>query len=464
MKRLEATVARAGADRRDTVEAVDRRAPGGPGRAWLARRRRDPLGTTAGALVATAVTTSGLGVVFWAVASHLYSPARLGQDVALISAMLLLSIISQLNLGMGMVRLLPQIYERPWRPVLSVYALAALVGVVVAVSFVIVAPEVSSGFAFVGHDSRLALALVVGVVLWNVFSLQDAVLTAARWAVALPIENGIFGVLKIGLVVLLAWVLAGHGVFYGWLLAMAVMLVPVNWLIFGRVLPSRKPSVAPEAAGTLRIGDRTRVARYLVTDYVAALLSQGYKALLPLLVLGALGSAANAYFYAAFLVAAAVGELSLSLSTSLVVEGAHDGSGVASMARRSVLLYAKLALPGILVLVAAAPLILRPFGAAYVTHGTTLLRLLIAGTVPQAVVTLYLGIERVRARVGRVIVAEAAIVALITGGAIAGMSRYGLDGMGVAWLAGQSVVALAVSPRLWAACRRPPATGPAGSS
>jgi O-antigen/teichoic acid export membrane protein len=108
-----------------------------------------------------------------------------------------------------------------------------------------------------------------------------------------------------------------------------------------------------------------------------------------------------------------------------------------------------------LLLVLAAPLLLLPFGRAYVEHGTTLLRLLIVATVPQAAIALYLGVERVRARIGRVAALEGAIVVLVTAGAVFGMRSYGLPGLGVAWLAAQSAMAVLVVPALRKVCHRP---------
>ena len=90
----------------------------------------------------------------------------------------------------------------------------------------------------------------------------------------------------------------------------------------------------------------------------------------------------------------------------------------------------------------------------------TLLRLLLVATLPQAVVSLYLSVERVRANVGRVLAVEAAVVVLVTAGAIVGMDRLGLIGVGWAWLVAQSIVAALVAPALWRACREP-AAGPA---
>jgi O-antigen/teichoic acid export membrane protein len=168
-----------------------------------------------------------------------------------------------------------------------------------------------------------------------------------------------------------------------------------------------------------------------------------------------LGRAANAHFYIAFVIAGAVRAVAQSMSTSLVVEGAHDESELAALTRTSVRRFARFALPGTAVLVLGAGVLLRPFGTDYVQHGTTLLRLLLVATVPQAITTLYLGVERVRARVRWVLATEAATAVLVAVGVTVGMRTSGLVGVGAGWLAAQTVVAVLVAPRLWPVCRRP---------
>ena len=426
------------------------------GAAESRRRRFDPLAVTASALMANTAVTSALGMVFWAVASRTYTARQLGESAALISAMMLLSVVSQLNLAMGISRLLPQVDKDRGRWVAGAYSVTAAMALVVTGSFVLIAPHLSQGFAFLGREPHLAVALVVAVVLWNVFALQDAVLTSARWAVAVPIENGLFGMLKIGLMLWLAHSYDGHGIFVAWLLAMAVMLVPVNSLIFGRVLPARRSRLRARGPRptALPLADRARVVRYLALDYGASLLYQGYTSMLPLLVVAVLGRDANAYFYIAFVIAGAVRAVAEAMSTSLVVEGAYDEPELAALTRLSIRRYATFVLPGVALLVLRADLLLRPFGAAYVERGTTLLRLLLIATLPQALVSLYLGVQRVRAKVGRVLAAEALVVALVTVGALAGMKQFGLVGVGSAWLAAQTTVAAVVAPALWRACRR----------
>ena len=409
----------------------------------------EPLTVTAWALMLNTVATSVLGLAFWVVASRLYSPQELGENAALVSAMILLSTVAQLDLGMGIARLLPQVRQRRWRPVLGAYAVTAVIGCGLSAAFLALAPRLSNEFDFLVRDAALGWALIGGVVLWNIFALQDAVLTSARWAVAVPVGNAVFGVVKIALMAWLAGRLVEHGVFFGWLAAMVLVLVPMNMLIFARVLPSARIRGLPQAASAVPLADRRRVVRYLGTDYAAALLSQGSTALLPLLVVLVLGRTDNAYFYMAFLVAGAAGALAQSLSISLLVEGAYDEAELASLARRTGLRYLRVIAPGVVLLVAAAPLVLTPFGDAYVANATTLMRLLLVGTAIHAVIVLYMAVERLRARVSRVLFAEAALVVLIISGALAGMRANGLVGLGQAYVASEVIVAVVVAPRLW---------------
>lgn len=422
------------------------------GRAGGIRRREARLDSTALALMVTTVTTSALGMAFWTVASRQYPARVVGENAALISAMLLLSIVSQLNLGNGLTRLLPQYGRRQARLVMKSYLLTGAVAVVVTGAFLAVAPSVSDEFSFLDGAWGLGIALVAGVAAWNVFALQDAALTSSRWARILPVENGLFGLLKIGLVVAAGAIGVQHGIFAAWLLAMVVMLVPMNGLLFARVLRPGRTGASVLPSVVLAVTDRRSVLRYLSADYAAALLSQGYNAALPLLVIVALGPATGASFYVAFLIASAAGALAQSLSTSLIVEGAHDESRLADLARHSARRYCTLVVPGVAALILIAPLLLAPFGGEYVEGGTTVLRLLLLGTIPQGLVAIALGVERVRARMPRVVAVEALTVALVTVGALVAMGPFGLVGAGIAWCAGHLVVACVVTSDIRNAC------------
>src|SRR4051794_9784235 len=68
----------------------------GPGSRWQ-RTLSEPMFVTAFSLMTNTVLTNGLGVLFWVVAARLYRPSAVGRDSALVSLMMALSTIGQLD-------------------------------------------------------------------------------------------------------------------------------------------------------------------------------------------------------------------------------------------------------------------------------------------------------------------------------------------------------------------------------
>src|SRR5207237_4504828 len=103
--------------------------------------------------------------------------------------------------------------------------------------------------ATIGHSWLLAAALGASVTVWCVFALQDAVLTGIRQAVWIPVENGLYGVVKIAMLVGLAHVTPHYGIFTSFTLPAFIALFPTNYFIFRRLLPRHMgpTGVEPEA-------------------------------------------------------------------------------------------------------------------------------------------------------------------------------------------------------------------------
>src|ERR1700761_9625024 len=82
---------------------------------WLTRifsELRNPLYRGGYLLVMNTAGTSVIGAIYWAVAAHLYGPEGLGRATALISALMLVSTLSQLNLSSTLTRFLPKLGAR----------------------------------------------------------------------------------------------------------------------------------------------------------------------------------------------------------------------------------------------------------------------------------------------------------------------------------------------------------------
>ena len=419
-------------------------------RAWLRTRlpTRDPLIASAYSLVANSALTAGLGVAFWSVAARLYEPAELGRDAALIAVMLELSAICQLNMVNAVTRFLPSLKRWTAWALLRAYAASAAAALVGGALFLLVAPRVSPEFDFVIADWRLGALYVVGLVSWGWFAVQDAALTAVRRAPWVPVENGLFGVLKLaGLPAFLA-LGAADGVFLAWTLPVLLLIPPVNLYLFRRAIPEHLRRHRPPGSAILaRLGPRG-VVRFMAQDWAATALSLAPTAILPVLIVALLGPQPNAYFFIPYMIVTAFNMLFAAAGTSLVVEGAMAEDRVRAMAGRIARRFALIGITGTTVMIAAAPLILVPFGQDYVRESSSVLRLLACGSVFYAALALYVALARVRGRSSGILMAEAIKLPLLLGGAVVLCGPLGIEGVAIAWLASIAFVACAVTPSL----------------
>ncbi|MCW3018924.1 MAG: hypothetical protein JWN10_1232 [Solirubrobacterales bacterium] len=407
-------------------------------------------------LLANTAVTSILGMGFWVAAARLYSSVEVGRETVLISAMLGLSTICQLNLSNGIARFLPDLGGRSARALIWAYALTAAIALVLGAGFVLLAPSVSDELAYLGDETRLAVGFVVALALWGMFALQDAALMATRRAPWIPIENGLFGVLKLAALPVLLIAGVANGVFLAWTLPMALLLVPVNLLVFRRAIPVHVAGDLPEASID-RLG-RRRVMRFLAQDYFAAVLTEATLTVLPLLVIVILGAQESAYFAIPFTITIAFDTLAYSACASLVVEGALEQESLQALTRLFVRRVLALLVPAAALLAVAAPLVLLPFGHVYAEHGAAVLRLLLFASVFRTIIALFSAVARVKGQGPRIALVELALLALVLGPAVPLAHSYGIRGVAFAWLAANVVICLAVFPLLLRFLRGPETT------
>jgi O-antigen/teichoic acid export membrane protein len=413
---------------------------------------RDPLLRNGYALVANVGITSVLGFVYWIIAARLYPPEHLGLGNATIALMQLLAgIAGQPSIANALTRFIPRAGDRSRRLAAVSYGIAGVVGLIVSGLYV-AATHLPLGLPeLLGGGWAFGVILAVSVTTWCVFSLQDAVLTGIRQAVWLPLENGIYGVAKIGLLIALASVAVQYGIVASWIVPAILIVVPVNLFIFCVLLPRHARSSRAEPGGQ----SARSIARFVGGDYLGSVFALATVDLLPLLVVARLGAVDTGYFSIPFLIIYSLELVTVNLGVALTVEGAMDRSEL----RRHVLMVVRrmglLVLPAVAVLLAVPGLVLSLFGAAYADNSSTLLRLLAVGVIAKAVTTLYLSLARVERKVSRIAVIEAVRLVLLLGSAWWLMGEFGLAGIGIAYLATQSVVAVVLVPGIVRITRAP---------
>lgn len=403
-------------------------------RARLRATRNEPLLRNGHVLTASSMLTAVLGGLFWVLATRWYSADSVGRSYAALSAAGLLSGIGQFNLGDLMTRFLPTAGGRTRRLLLRSYAIATLASAAAAAVFLLVVPAVAPDLGFL-RSPLVAAGFVVATAGYTVFVLQDGALTGLRrphWVLG---ENALFSVLKAALLAAFAiWGLQS-GVLLSWSGALVVSVTVANVYLFRRAVPhhQRESGAAGPPPG---------LVRYAAADYAGLLLRLGAYSVLPLLVLNELGAAQNAYYSLAWVIAYTLYLAALNMGSSLIVEAARDPGRLAEHGRR-VLRHAALMLAvAVAVLLVAAPWLLSLFGREYAEQGTLLLRLLALSALPNLVVAIAVDVARSRRRMRTVIGLQAAECGLVLGLAVWLVPVLGVDGAGVAWLAGLGVLAV----------------------
>jgi O-antigen/teichoic acid export membrane protein/aminoglycoside phosphotransferase len=409
--------------------------------ARIAEHLRSPLHRNGDALVVATGATALLGAVYWVIAARRYSTADVGRNSALIASMTFLANLAHLNLTNGLNRFVPTAGTRTGRLVALSYAVAAGLSVVAALIFIVGievwSPELTS---LVRENPLTVGAFVAATALWVVFQLQDPVLIGlgrADWVMA---ENVAFGIIKIVLLIALATALPDVGIFASWTMPLIVVVVLVNVLVFRRLVPRH---VAARDATVERVRPRD-LGRYLTADYFASLLWTATTSLLPLIVLAVDGAKQSAYFYLSWTIAYTLYLLSRNLGMSLVTEGARAPHRLYEFALRTLAQCGKIVIPLAVATALLSPLILRFFGPEYVTGASVLLPLLVLSAIPNVVIATFLAAARVQRRMHAVVVVTAAMSVSVVGLSVLLLQRYGLTGVGVAWLAAQSVIAIAL--------------------
>ena len=409
-------------------------------RTRLIEHVRVPLHRDGYALAANSAFTAVTGLVYWIVAAHEYGPRDVGVNAALISSMMFLAGIAGLNLTNVVVRFLPEAGPRTARVAAIAYAVAGFAAVVVALVFVAGVGAWAPSLDFLGDDAALGGWFLLSTVGWCLFSIQDSVLTALGKAVWVPVENAVFALLKLGLLIVFASLLPVYGIFVSWTAAMLVSVACVNAVIFTRLVRRQVLRRHDEPA----MFRNRAFGRYFAADYACSVAWMSATNLMPLVVTAVAGAAVNARYALAWAVALPLYAFAASIGMSLVLHGSRDRASLPALERKAALQGARVLLPTVLAAVLLAPHVLSLFGGDYAAEATTLLRLLALAALPYFVLTLALSVARVERRLRPAVLAWTTQAVLALALAAPLLDALGVTGAGVAWLGSQCAVAVGV--------------------
>jgi O-antigen/teichoic acid export membrane protein len=389
-----------------------------------------------------------LGVAFWAFAARLYSPDFVGDGAAEVNAMTLLASFALLNLGTVFPRFLYAAGSRAGVILRAGYAASTSIALVASIVFLLV----TSGHRDYMQPGPLAeIVFVAAVVLWVIFTIEDAALVGLRAPFWVPVENTTFSVVKIALLPVFLVVAPRVGVFTSWVLPVVACVCAINLYLFRRVVPAH----VRRSSGAGVLPERKVVGKILLGEYFGGLSLTAMTTLPALFIVATLGKAQAAYFQTPWLAGMSFDFLLYSFATSLIVEATARPSMAAATVRKSIRLAAWVLGPSVIVILVCAPWFLQILGSDYAAHGTRLLQYLALAMPFMAVNVLYVTFARLARRVRRVLFVQVSIAAIVLTLCYVLISRIGISGAGVALLAGQGVVGLILLPSVVRQLRHP---------
>ncbi|MGW4402416.1 lipopolysaccharide biosynthesis protein [Nonomuraea sp. NPDC004702] len=405
----------------------------------ILRDLSNPLFRQGYALMANTVVTGTLGMGYWLLAAHFYTPEEFGRGQAVITAMRLFASLTALGFVGALARFLPVAGRRTPDLILRGYGLAAATGGVAALGFLLTLPLWGKTYSVLAGFGP-GLFFLASVLVWAVFTLQDVVLTGLRKATWVPVNNLVFGLVKMGLLVALAGALPDGGIFVSWMIPTALALIPVNWLIFGVVVPRHVKSLgtAHEPPGLRQIG------RFLAGDFPGTLSILAIVYLVPVVVATKVGEATFGRFSMAHTLASMIELLAMNMAVSLTVEGSFDRSKLALNCRRALRRGFMIVTPIIAVAIIGAPLILTVFGAQFADEGSTLLRLMALAVLPRVLIEVYLSALRAQSHARTLAIVQIGLAVLVLVSTVALFPHFGVNAVGYGLLFSELLVALLI--------------------
>ena len=393
-------------------------------------------------MVAKLGATSGLGLAYWAVATHLFSARDVGLAAAASSTAVFLGAIGALGIPLLLLAELESLPAAVRRVTFSTgMYIACLAVLILSLGTLALSPFLGGSLRIIGADSTTAALFVIGsVATMGALTFDNAAIGLHRGSAQLW-RGSLTSVLKLAIVGVLVLIgtRTAPGLLLAWALSMVVSLLFIPMLRLERT-PAGERNLSHRVALARRYGVLSLKHHVLNLSINSVFYIVGLIATLLIL------PRQLAYFSTAFLVESTAMVIPYLLALALFAEISGDQSLLHRHVRRT--LPFGLALCGGIVVVAevAAPLVLRLFGAAYVVNGTTALRLLVLVGPAYVIKDHYVAIRRAQGRLGHAAKVMAAGTCAEAVGAALGGVFWGMTGICMGWPIAASLEAVVLLP------------------
>ena len=314
-----------------------------------------------------------MGFVFWSLAARRYPASAVGVFSSVTSGAGLLAAIAALGLANVITRHVAGAQNSRELVVVAVMAIATVGTGLCLVTVLVLGPHLPPALDLEQRGRTLLLVTVL-VVFTAVSGILDAGLVATRSSHAVLIKNVAASIVKVVAMLFLASFFLSSGLLIAYSLGLLVATV------LGSISLGRQVGGSRVGFGSFRI-----LKRYLSitsANYIASVIGVLPVSIVPIEVLVVRGAAETGRFAVAFLIAGFLYFIPSTVANVLFAEASRQGVPLGVQLRKAIRGIYGLLLPAVVIVVVAAPLLLRIFGVAYAASATGCLRVLALSALP----------------------------------------------------------------------------------
>lgn len=362
--------------------------------------------------------------------------------MAVVSSIFLLGDIATLGINFVFVRYLPDTEVNQVNLMSTGFVAAGVASLLVSIVYLIGLPLWAPGLSFILDGYLFLIGILFGTLAWTVFSLLDELFIGLRCSKFVVIKNGAFNLVKLIAVILLGG-FGANGIFGTWFASLLLVLFGIAYFAKRYQRLNYPPSFK-------KLGINPGVLmRFSVANYLASLSRLAPGHVFTIMIVNLVSPAMGAFFFIAWTIATFVSGISFNISNAMLAEASARLDHLHKQVRKALLFAFLIVTPTVVLVVTLGDRLLLLFGEEYSLNATSTFKLLAIATIPVIWVNVFLAIKRAEEDNVSLIIVP---VALIVGAILLGywlLGRYGMIGIGVAWLVVHTVAALLVTPKLF---------------
>jgi O-antigen/teichoic acid export membrane protein len=404
--------------------------------------QRNPIFVNSGFLIANSILGSFLGFIFWMLAARFFPTSAVGVGTAYFSTINLLSFLGDLGISVAVIRFAPGMKSKRDEFINSSFIFEILGTLFFIIVFSVGLNIFAPGLKAISASSFIFGIFIISSLLFSLAQFIDSLFVAFQTTQYLFFRNLTARILS---VIFLLLFKNGNGI--NSIIFSVGLGILISFLISAFAF-------VPKAIRGFQFGLTFtwsliwEKASYSLSNYFSLFMWNLPTLVYPLLIINLLGASANAFFYMSWMIANVLYIIPTSVSTSSLAEASNQATLDHQVIWKPMALTLIGLIPVVIGMIALSGPILNLFGRSYEAAGRILLIYLIIAVFPYTINSFLITYYRVILDTANLIIISSVISLLSLGFIVVLGLAYGLEGIGLGWLAAQTfggIIALILS-------------------